>query len=63
MYTLILCYGIFLGGCMQIRQLEFPSYEACDRERKTVQADATKFKTLQLTYALCRPGPKDPGTH
>lgn len=49
-YTLVICYGVFLGICGQIQTIDFPSYEACNTERAAVLAQPTK-----PYYALCRP--------
>lgn len=50
-YTLVLCWGMFLSICGSVREYEFPSAEACDRERVVQMAAPTK-----PYYAVCRPG-------
>lgn len=48
-YTLTLCIGLFLGLCGQTREVDFPSYEACDRERQQ------QLPRVGKGYAICAP--------
>lgn len=54
-YTLVICYGVFLGICGQVLKYEYPSLEACERERAAIFAQPTK-----PYYAICRPGRAQP---
>ena len=54
-YTLVLCWGMFLATCGSVREYEFPSYEACDKERAVQMAAPVK-----PYYAVCRPGKPTP---
>jgi hypothetical protein len=49
MTTLILCLGMWLGICGQIRHYDFPTVEACERER------AAQIKSVGSGYAVCVP--------
>jgi hypothetical protein len=51
MHTLILCFGMYFGGCVQIRELEYPTLEACEHER-----EAQLRGPNPPYYAICRPG-------
>jgi len=47
-YTLTICVGIFLGICGQVRQADYPRYEACAKERDIIAKQ-------NITYAICTP--------
>jgi hypothetical protein len=51
MHTLILCFGMYFGICGQVREYEYPTLEACNRERE-VQLRGPN----PPYYAICRPG-------
>lgn len=48
-HTLTLCLGMFFGICGQIREFDFQSVAACERER------ATQLAKVGDGYAVCAP--------
>jgi hypothetical protein len=49
-HTLTVCMGVWLGLCQQIIRHDFPTYEACDRERAAIYARGPKPH-----WATCAP--------
>lgn len=50
MWTLTLCVGIYLGLCGQLREVNFPDRESCERER------TQQIQAVRGGYAVCAPG-------
>ena len=48
-YTLTICYGVFLAMCGQIRTYDFPDVASCERER------AAQEKYIDNGHAVCAP--------
>ena len=54
-YTLTLCLGMWLSLCGQIRTIDYPSAEACEKARLTVPQ-----KAIGDGYAICAPKTENP---
>jgi len=54
-YTLSLCLGMFLGLCGEAREFDYPTYEACAKERDVQLA----IKNNNIKRATCSPKPKE----
>jgi hypothetical protein len=47
-YTLTICFGMWMSLCGSVRTFEYPTLEDCDRARMTVPASA-----IGKGYAVC----------
>lgn len=57
-YVLTLCLGMALGTCWQIRYVDYPNLQECERAR-----DAFPQKAIGDGYAICSPQkPRSPDT-
>ncbi len=48
-YTLTLCFGMWGGMCHQIRHIDYPTAEACEKQRDK------QLPSVRNGYALCAP--------
>ena len=49
-YTMTVCFGVFLSICGQVRQYDYPNLAECEKAKSSLSA-----KAIGDGYAICHP--------